>query len=85
MRRKDANVSWKALMIHVDSDSVNPRSRTREGMAENSAELLNASRNCAKQNTSSRKYRRATEYCCGRLPSTRVWHGEIMGTFFSVD
>ena len=49
MSRNDANVSWYALMIHVDSDSFMSRDVTRDGIAENSAELLKASRNCARQ------------------------------------
>ena len=76
IRRNDANVSWNALMIHVDSASDMSRSRTRTGMAEKSAELLNASRNCARQNMSSSKYLRAVEYCCGTRPSTSVCAGE---------
>ena len=49
MSKNDANVSWNALMIHVDSDSFMSRDVTRDGIAENRAELLNASRNCARQ------------------------------------
>ena len=54
MSKKDANVSWNALMIQVDSLPVILRSMMRDGIAENNAELLNASRNCARQNTKSR-------------------------------
>ena len=42
-------MSWNALMIHVDSASFMSSEVTRAGMAEKSAELLNASRNCARQ------------------------------------
>lgn len=70
--RKDANVSWNALMIHVDSASDIPSEITNEGMAEKSAELLKASRNCARQKMSKSTYRRAGEYFCGTRPSTRV-------------
>lgn len=49
MSKKEANVNWNALMIHVDSDSFMSKEVTRDGIAENKAELLNASRNCARQ------------------------------------
>ena len=60
----------------MDSDSFISRDVTREGMAEKSAELLNASRNCARQKIMSRRYRRAAEYLCGIRPSTSVCAGE---------
>lgn len=76
MSKNDANVSWNALMIHVDSLSVMSSAMTRRGMAEKSAELLTASKNCARQNMSRRTYRRAAENRWGTRPSTSVWAGE---------
>ena len=61
MSRNDANVSWYALMIHVDSPSDMSMDFTIAGIAENRAELLKASRNCAKQKVTSKVYRRAGE------------------------
>lgn len=63
-------------MIHVDSASDIPSEITNEGIAEKSAELLKASRNCARQKMSRSTYRRAGEYFCGTRPSTRVCAGE---------
>ena len=61
MSRNEANVSWNALMIHVDWLSVMLRAITNRGIAENNAELLTASKNCAKQKMRSKTYRRAAE------------------------
>lgn len=61
MRRKDANVSWKALIIQVDSLSVIPKETTKDGTAEKTAVLLKASRNCAMQKIIKRAYRLVTD------------------------
>lgn len=61
MSKKDANVSWKALIIQVDSLSVMLKSSMSDGMAENRAELLNASRNWARQKMKRRTYFLAAE------------------------
>jgi len=63
-------------MIQVDSLSERPSEFSRDGIAENNAELLKASRNCAKQNTMRSRYRLKGENRCGTLPSTRVWAGD---------
>ena len=65
MSKNDANVSWNALMIHVDSASFMPSATTSEGMAEYSDELLTVSRNCARQKMTSSTYLRAAEYVAG--------------------
>lgn len=72
----EAKVSWNALMIQVDWLSVMPSEFSRDGMAEKRAELLNASRNWAKQKIMRRRYRRNGENRWGTLPSTSVWVGE---------
>ena len=69
-------MSWNALMIHVDSAALMSRLVTSAGIAEKSAELLNASRNCARQKMMSSTYRRAVENCWGTRPSTSVCAGE---------
>ncbi|KAJ8457453.1 hypothetical protein ONZ51_g11523 [Trametes cubensis] len=58
IKRNDANVSWNALMIHVDSASDMSNAVTRDGIAEKSAVLLNTSRNRARQKLMSSAYRR---------------------------
>lgn len=61
MRRKEAKVSWKALMSQVDSFTVMCKLPASEGIAEYSDELLNESRNSARQKRLRRKYRLAAE------------------------
>jgi hypothetical protein len=81
MRRKDAKVSWKALMSHVDSLSVISRLSASEGMAEYRAAVLKPSRNMARQKTIRRKDRRVTEYRWGTLSSMKVCTGERERSF----
>ena len=54
--KKDANVSWNALMIQEVSPSVMSRSFCMCGNAAKSALKLKASRNCTKQNMTSKAY-----------------------------
>ena len=64
-------------MSHVDSLWFMPRLMVRDGIAENSAELLTESKKDARQNTASRKYRLTLEYCCvPTLTSTSVLAGD---------
>jgi hypothetical protein len=65
IKREEAKVSWNALMIQTDSLSVIPIDFSKAGMAEKSAELLNASRNCARQNIDNNTNLRVRESCFG--------------------
>src|ERR1700722_12689063 len=51
MRRNDANVRVNALIIQEDSAAVISSEITNDGIAEKRAVILNASINCARQNT----------------------------------
>jgi hypothetical protein len=77
--RKLAKVSENALISHTASAALMPMSSRMTGMAENSAELLNASMNCARQKRRRRVYRRRNDSLGTFLRSTRVSAGEVDG------
>ena len=78
-RRNDANVNWKALTTQVDSLSVIPRDRTKEGMAEYIELLLSASKKAARQKMIKSTCLRMGESFGGDLPSTSVSVGDRGG------
>jgi hypothetical protein len=51
MRRNAAKVAWYAAKSHVDSFVFIESASEMAGTAGNNAELLNASMNCARENT----------------------------------
>lgn len=78
IRRNDAKVNWYALMIQTDWLWVKPNFRTREGIAENNAELVSVYKNCVTQKIKSRVYLRAFEGTARRT-TTSPSPSEVMG------
>lgn len=66
--RNDANVSWTALIIQVDSSAFMSRSEAIFGIAENNDEMLNTSINSARQKSTSKTYLRRTGMSLGSVP-----------------
>lgn len=82
--RKDAKVNWYALMIQTDWLWAKPNFRTREGIAENNAELVSVYRNCVMQKIKSRVYLRAFEGV-GRSTTTSTSQTEVSGDLLASD
>jgi hypothetical protein len=84
IRRKDAKVNWYALMIQTDWLWAKSNFRTREGIAENNAELVRVYRNCVMQKMKRRVYLRAFEGA-GRSTTTSTSQTEVSGDLLSSD
>jgi hypothetical protein len=65
IKRTAAKVSWNALMIQTDSLSVIPIDPSKAGIATKRAELLNASRDRARQNINNITNLQVRESCFG--------------------